>query len=131
MSAMLLSDEYKVYQSVTATFTIRQMILAIFISIMAISSVVAVFTTNALLKKKQYGIWIANGFTLSDIAAEIAIEIFIIIFCSGILLGNEMDRVCSKYRSIQNCFANSAYQIHASNLYCTYFYLTGIAALIL
>ena len=81
---MLLSDEYKVYQSETATFTIRQMILAIFISIMAISSVVAVFTTNALLKKKQYGIWIANGFTLSDIAAEIAIEIFIIIFCSGI-----------------------------------------------
>ena len=77
VSAMLLSDEYKVYQSETATFTIRQMILAIFISIMAISSVVAVFTTNALLKKKQYGIWIANGFTLSDIAAEIAIEIFI------------------------------------------------------
>ena len=36
-----------------------------------------------------------------------------------------MDRVCSKYRSIQNCFANSAYQIHASNLYCTYFYFDG------
>lgn len=84
VSAMLLSEEYKVYQSETATFTTRQMILAIFISIMAISSVVAVFTTNTLLKKKQYGIWIANGFTLSDIATEIAIEIFIIIFCSGI-----------------------------------------------
>lgn len=84
-SAMLLSEEYKEYQSETATFTTRQMILALFISIMAISSIVAVFTTNTLLKKKQYGILIANGFTLSDIAAEIAIEIFIIIFSSSIL----------------------------------------------
>ena len=83
-SAMLLSEEYKVYQSETATFTTRQMILAIFISIMAISSVGCSFYYHTLLKKKQYGIWIANGFTLSDIATEIAIEIFIIIFCSGI-----------------------------------------------
>lgn len=84
-SAMLLLEEYKEYQSETATFTTRQMILALFISIMAISSIVAVFTTNTLLKKKQYGILIANGFTLSDIAAEIAIEIFMIIFSSSIL----------------------------------------------
>lgn len=83
-SAVLISEEYKGYQSETAAFTRRQMLLALFISIMAISAVTAVFTTNTLLKKKQYGIWIANGFTLSDIAAEIAIEIFIIIFCSGI-----------------------------------------------
>lgn len=83
-SAVLISEEYKGYQSETAAFTRRQILLALFISIMAISSVTAVFTTNTLLKKKQYGIWIANGFTLSDIAAEIAIEIFIIIFCSGI-----------------------------------------------
>ena len=83
-SAVLISEEYKGYQSETAAFTRRQMLLALFISIMAISSVTAVFTTNTLLKKKQYGIWIANGFTLSDIAAEITIEIFIIIFCSGI-----------------------------------------------
>lgn len=84
-SAMLLSEEYKVYQSETATFTTRQMILAFFISIMAISSVVAVFTTNTLLKKKQYGILLANGFTLTNIAAEIIIEIFIMIACSGFL----------------------------------------------
>ena len=38
----------------TQTFTVRQIGLAIFISIMAISSIVAVFTTNTLLKKKQY-----------------------------------------------------------------------------
>ena len=83
-SAVLISEEYKGYQSETAAFTRRQILLALFISIMATSSVTAVFTTNTLLKKKQYGIWIANGFTLSDIAAEIAIEIFVIIFCSGI-----------------------------------------------
>lgn len=84
-SAMLLSAEYEVYRSETATFTTRQMILALFISIMAIGSIVAVFTTNILLKKKQYGVWFANGFTLSNIANEIVIEIFSIIFCSGIL----------------------------------------------
>ena len=76
-SAVLISEEYKGYQSETAAFTRRQILLALFISIMATSSVTAVFTTNTLLKKKQYGIWIANGFTLSDIAAEIAIEIFV------------------------------------------------------
>ena len=130
-SAMLLSDEYKVYQSETATFTIRQMILAIFISIMAISSVVAVFTTNALLKKKQYGIWIANGFTLSDIAAEIAIEIFIIIFCSGIFAWGmkwiEFARSTDLFKTVL-LTAHIRYTLPICIVLI--FILTGIAALI-
>ncbi len=84
-TAYTLSEEYKIYQVETETYTSRQILLAVFISVMAISSVVAVFTTNTLLKKKQYGILIASGFTRSDIAAGIATEIFIILFCSGML----------------------------------------------
>lgn len=84
-SAVSLSEEYEMYRLEMKTYTSRQIILAVFISIMAVSSIIAVFTTNTLLKKKKYGVFIANGFTLSDIAAEISTEIFIIIFCSGIL----------------------------------------------
>ncbi len=84
-SAVLLSEEYKIYRLETESYTSRQIILAVFISLMAVSSIVAVFTTNTLLKKEQYGILIANGFTLTDIAVEIATEIFIITFSSGAL----------------------------------------------
>lgn len=84
-SALLLSEEYEAYSLETEIFTSRQIVLAAFISIMACSSIVATFTTNAILKKKQYGILIANGFTLADISMSIATEIFIIIFSSGLL----------------------------------------------
>ncbi len=84
-TSSLLSEEYEEYRLETESFTNRQIVLAIFISIMVCSSIVAAFTTNALLKKNQYGILIANGFTLTDIALGIATEIFIIIFSSGLL----------------------------------------------
>jgi hypothetical protein len=84
-SAVLLSEEYETYRLETKTYTNRQIILAIFISVMAVSSIAAVFTTNTLLKKKRYGVLIANGFTRSDIAAEISAEIFMILFTSGAL----------------------------------------------
>lgn len=84
-SAVLLSEEYNAYRDETAAFTARQLVLALFIAGMAVSSVVAVFTTNTVLNKKQYGIWLANGFTVSNIAAEIAVEIGCLVFCSGIL----------------------------------------------
>lgn len=82
-SAISLSEEYEMYRLETEGYTRSQTLLAVFLSVMAISSIIAVFATNALLKKKQYGILIANGFTLLDIAAEIAAEIFIILVCSG------------------------------------------------
>lgn len=84
-SAVSLSEEYGMYCLEMSVYTSRQILLAVFISIMAVSSVVAVFTTNTLLKKKHYGVLIVNGFTLTDIATGIAVEIFIIIFFSGIL----------------------------------------------
>lgn len=81
---ILLSEEYGAYQAETAAFTGRQIILALFISGMALCSVVAVCTTGVLLKKKQYGVLLANGFTLFEIAAGIVLELSILIFFAGI-----------------------------------------------
>ncbi|MCR1842370.1 ABC transporter permease [Murimonas intestini] len=84
-TAISLSEEYEIYRSETGTFTSRQIIIAIFISMMALTSIIAVFTTNTLLKRRQYGILIANGFTQKDIAFCIAAEIAIIVFSSTLV----------------------------------------------
>lgn len=84
-AASTLSEEYEEYSSETMVYTKRHIGLAVFLSAMAISSIIAVFTTNALLKRKQYGVFIANGFTLKNIVLCIATEISIIIFCSTLL----------------------------------------------
>ena len=84
-SAVTLKEEYKEYSDETAVFTRRHISLAVFLSAMAISSIIAVFTTNALLKRRQYGIFIANGLTLKDVVSCIATEISMIIFCSMVI----------------------------------------------
>ena len=66
--ASTLAEEYEEYSLETMVFTKRHIGLAVFLSAMAISSIIAVFTTNVLLKRKQYGVFIANGFTLKDVA---------------------------------------------------------------
>lgn len=81
-TANTLAEEYELYSSETKSFISKQVGLAVFISAMAISSVIAVFTTNALLKRKQYGVLIANGLTLKDVTLCIATEITVIIFFS-------------------------------------------------
>ena len=82
-TAYTLAEEYEAYCMETEVFTTRQIALAVFISIMAVSSIIAVFTTNTLLKRKQYGVLIANGFTQNDIAVGIAAEIAVIVFPSA------------------------------------------------
>ena len=84
-TANTLAEEYEMYSSEIEPFIIKQIGLAVFISAMAISSIIAVFTTNALLKRRQYGIFIANGLTLTDIVVCIATEIAIIIGCTMLL----------------------------------------------
>ncbi len=84
-AADTLAEEYEVYRLETKAFTARQAAIAVFISVMAISSMIAVFTTNTLLKRKQYGILIANGLTLKDIAVCITAEITVIVFSSTVL----------------------------------------------
>ncbi len=84
-TAYTLAEEYELYRLETEAFTTRQIALAVFISLMAVSGVIAVFTTNTLLKRKQYGILIANGFTLKDIAVCIATEISVIVMSSTLI----------------------------------------------
>lgn len=85
-TANTLAEEYEIYSSETESFITKQVGLAVFISAMAISSIIAVFTTNALLKRKQYGVLIANGLTLKDIVVCITTEISVIIFFSMLLV---------------------------------------------
>ena len=85
VSGTLLSEEYEMYCKETNTLVKNQILLAVFISIMAITSVIAVFTANTILKKRQYGILLANGFTKKDLASVIALEIFVIVLFSGLL----------------------------------------------
>lgn len=81
-TAVTLAEEYEAYRMETKIFTTRQAAIAVFISVMAISSIIAVFTTNILLKRKQYGVFIANGLTQKDIIFCIAVEITVIVFLS-------------------------------------------------
>lgn len=81
-TAVTLAEEYEAYRMETKIFTTRQATIAVFISVMAISSIIAVFTTNILLKRKQYGVFIANGLTQKDIIFCIALEITVIVFLS-------------------------------------------------
>ena len=84
-SSRLLSEEYGDYQAETGAFTTRQVLLAGFITVMAGSSVTAVFAVSALLKRQQYGIWMACGFSRSAVAAEILLELFIVLLGAGLL----------------------------------------------
>jgi len=84
-TANTLAEEYETYREETKIFYTRQVAIAVFISVMAISSIIAVFTTNTLLKRKQYGVLIANGLTQKDIALCIATEITVIVFLSALL----------------------------------------------
>lgn len=89
-TANSLREEYDVYRQEINKYKIRQIALAVFISIMATSSIVAVFTTNTILKQGKYGIYLANGFTRKDIAIGILIEIVILILPTALFvwLGN-------------------------------------------
>ena len=84
-SANLLSEECMAYRAETEMYTQANAFLAIFVLIMAEVCVVSVFMTNILLKQKQYGVFMAGGFTHWDIAAEIWAEIMIIAAASGVV----------------------------------------------
>lgn len=83
-TAITLQEEYADYERETDSLTARQTFLAAFIGLMAATSIIAVFTTNSLLKKKQYGIFLANGFTLIDITLCITLEIFFVTLVSAL-----------------------------------------------
>ena len=81
-----LSEEYGVYQNEVKIYQRNLIVLAVFISLMAVSSIISVFTTNATLKQRQYGIYLANGFTKKKIGLGILIEILLLVVPSTFLV---------------------------------------------
>lgn len=83
-TAQTINEEFEGYENEMKTVSTGQLVLAVFICVMALSSVVSIFTTNALLKKKYYGVLVANGYTLFDVIKSMTLEIFVIMLFSSV-----------------------------------------------
>ena len=85
-TAKSLSEEYGAYRDEVKIYQRNQIALAVFISMMAVSSIISVFTTNAILKQRQYGIYLANGFTKKEIGMGVLIEILLLVVPSTLVV---------------------------------------------
>lgn len=79
VTAQTVAEEYVQYKKETEAFSKRQIGIAVFVGVMAVSAIIAAFTTNTILKRKQYGILLANGFRQRQIAWSILSEIMMIL----------------------------------------------------
>ena len=86
VTANTISEEYDTYLNEVKIYISKQITLAVFISVMAVSSIVSVFTANAILKQRQYGIYLANGFTKKEIELGILSEILLLILPSTLVI---------------------------------------------
>ncbi|MDD6955078.1 MAG: hypothetical protein PUI58_01445 [Solobacterium sp.] len=85
IEVMLLSEEYSQYKVEEEYFVKAQTVLAVFISIMALSSLISIFSADTLLKKRDYGIYLSNGYSRFDVLRIIFNKIMIIVFSSIII----------------------------------------------
>ena len=85
IEVILLSEEYSQYKDEEEYFVKAQTVLAIFISIMALSSLISIFSADTLLKKRDYGIYLSNGYSRFDVLRIIFNKIMIIVFSSIII----------------------------------------------
>ena len=85
IEVILLSEEYSQYKDEEEYFVKAQTVLAIFISIMALSSLISMFSADTLLKKRDYGIYLSNGYSRFDVLRIIFNKIMIIVFSSIII----------------------------------------------
>ena len=85
IEVILLSEEYSQYKDEEDYFGKAQTVLAIFISIMALSSLISMFSADTLLKKRDYGIYLSNGYSRFDVLRIIFNKIMIIVFSSIII----------------------------------------------
>lgn len=85
IEVMLLSEEYSQYKDEEEYFVKAQTVLAVFISIMALSSLISIFSADTLLKKRDYGIYLSNGYSRFDVLRIIFNKIMIIVFSSIII----------------------------------------------
>lgn len=75
-----LQNEYNAYQKETKAYAAKQTALAVLLSMMAVSSIAAVFTTNVILQKGKYGVYLANGYNQKEMTQSILIQIMLLIF---------------------------------------------------
>ena len=85
IEVILLSEEYSQYKDEEDYFVKAQTVLAVFISIMALSSLISICSADTLLKKRDYGIYLSNGYSRFDVLRIIFNKIMIIIFSSIII----------------------------------------------
>ena len=85
IEVILLSEEYSQYKDEEDYFVKAQTVLAVFISIMALSSLISIFSADTLLKKRDYGIYLSNGCSRFDVLRIIFNKIMIIVFSSIII----------------------------------------------
>lgn len=85
IEVMMLSEEYSQYKDEEEYFVKAQTVLAVFISIMALSSLISIFSADTLLKKRDYGIYLSNGCSRFDVLRIIFNKIMIIVFSSIII----------------------------------------------
>ena len=85
IEVILLSEEYSQYKDEEEYFVKAQTVLAVFISIMALSSLISMFSADTLLKKRDYGIYLSNGYSRFDVLRIIFNKIMIMVFSSIII----------------------------------------------
>ncbi len=85
IEVILLSEEYSQYKDEEEYFVKTQTVLAVFISIMALSSLISIFSADTLFKKRDYGIYLSNGYSRFDVLRIIFNKIMIIVFSSIII----------------------------------------------
>ena len=85
VTAVPLENELAEYTNEVKQFAVNRFVLAVFIVAMAVCSVVLTFVSHTIMKKKQYGVLLANGYEMKDVTRCIVSEISMIVFSSAAL----------------------------------------------
>lgn len=83
VQAQTLAEELAQYRAQTRLFCTRQAALAVFLTVMSISTITAACTAHTLQNLGEYGIWLANGFTKGKIAGCILMEMLMLLVPSA------------------------------------------------
>lgn len=85
VTAVPLENELAEYTNEVKQFAINRFVLAVFIVSMTVCSIVLTFVSHTIMKKKQYGVLLANGYAMKDVTLCIVGEICMTVFSSAAL----------------------------------------------
>lgn len=85
VTAVPLENELAEYANEMKQFAVNRFVLAIFIVSMTVCSIVLTFVSHTIMKKKQYGVLLANGYEMKDVTLCIVSEICMTVFSSAAL----------------------------------------------